>query len=64
MVAGRETMLPANVFFNIWLKEKTLCQRGGTNQSGKLLPQATYYFVLYLDIGQGVIIESDVTVVR
>jgi gliding motility-associated-like protein len=37
---------------------------GGTNQSGKLLPQGTYYFILYLDIGQGVIIESDVTVVR
>ena len=36
----------------------------GTNQSGAELPQATYYFLLNLDISEGTIIRGDVTVLK
>ena len=36
----------------------------GTNQNGQELPEATYYYILYLDIGEGVILRGDVTVIR
>ena len=37
---------------------------GGTNKKGGLLPQGTYYFVMQLDLGQGSIIEGDVTILQ
>ncbi|MCB0707514.1 MAG: gliding motility-associated C-terminal domain-containing protein [Saprospiraceae bacterium] len=36
----------------------------GTNQSGQDLPQATYYFVFRLDVGESEIIRGDITIVR
>jgi gliding motility-associated-like protein len=36
----------------------------GTTDGGKELPQGTYYYVLRLDIGQGIIYRGDVTILR
>jgi gliding motility-associated-like protein len=36
----------------------------GTNSSGKDLPQATYYYILWLDISNGDIIKGDVTILK
>lgn len=36
----------------------------GANQNGQELPEATYYYILYLDIGEGVILRGDVTIIR
>lgn len=36
----------------------------GTNQSGQLLPQATYYYILYLDRGESELIKGNVTILR
>lgn len=36
----------------------------GTNESGKELPQATYYYVLRLDIADGLILRGDVTILK
>ena len=36
----------------------------GLNLNGEPVPEATYYFVLRVDIGQGKIIRGDVTVIR
>ncbi len=36
----------------------------GTNQNGKDLPAATYYYVLRLSIGEGEIIRGDVTILK
>ena len=36
----------------------------GTNDSGKDLPQATYYYILRLDIANGDIIRGDVTLLK
>ncbi|MFK7810523.1 MAG: gliding motility-associated C-terminal domain-containing protein, partial [Saprospiraceae bacterium] len=37
---------------------------GGTNQSGNELPQGTYYYVLRLDIGAGIIYRGDITILK
>ena len=37
---------------------------GGTNQGGQLLPQGTYYYVLRLDIGNGLIYKGDMTILK
>ena len=37
---------------------------GGTNDGGDPLPEATYYYILRLDIGEGDIIRGDVTIIR
>jgi large repetitive protein len=37
---------------------------GGGNNSGQALPEGTYYYVLRLNIGEGQIVRSDVTIVR
>jgi len=36
----------------------------GTNNNGGELPQATYYYILRLDIANGIILRGDVTVLR
>lgn len=36
----------------------------GMNNQGEALPEATYYFILRLNIGEGKIIRGDVTVIR
>ena len=36
----------------------------GTNQNGQDLPQATYYYILTLDVSEGEIIRGDVTVLK
>jgi gliding motility-associated-like protein len=36
----------------------------GKTDSGKELPQGTYYYVLRLDVGQGIIYRGDVTILR
>ncbi len=36
----------------------------GTNQNGKDLPQATYYYILRLNIADGVILRGDVTILK
>ncbi len=36
----------------------------GTNQRGGPLPEATYYYILRLDLGEGMVIRGDVTVLR
>ncbi len=36
----------------------------GTNQNGQNLPEGTYYYILRLNISEGVIIRGDVTVIR
>lgn len=37
---------------------------GGTDKSGNQLAQGTYYFVLQLDLGEGVVIEGDITILQ
>lgn len=37
---------------------------GGTNQSGKELPHATYYYILRLNIADGNILRGDVTILK
>lgn len=37
---------------------------GGVDQSGNLLPQGTYYFVLRLDISNGIILKGDVSILK
>ena len=37
---------------------------GGTNQNGKELPQGTYYYILRLDIGAGIIYRGDITILK
>jgi gliding motility-associated-like protein len=37
---------------------------GGGNNNGQALPDGTYYYVLRLNIGEGQIVRSDVTIVR
>jgi gliding motility-associated-like protein len=36
----------------------------GRNQEGELLPEATYYYILRLNIGEGKILRGDVTILR
>lgn len=36
----------------------------GRNQEGELLPEATYYYILRLNIGEGEILRGDITVLR
>ena len=36
----------------------------GTNEQGNLLPAGTYYYILRLNIAEGIIIRGDVTIVR
>jgi gliding motility-associated-like protein len=36
----------------------------GTNQNGQPLPQATYYYILYLNRGESKLIKGDVTILR
>ncbi len=36
---------------------------GGTNQNGKILPQGTYYYILRLSVGEGVIFRGWLTIV-
>lgn len=36
----------------------------GTNQSGQDLPEATYYYLLRLNISEGEILKGDITIVR
>ena len=36
----------------------------GTNQNGQELPQATYYYILTLDVSEGEIIRGDITVLK
>lgn len=36
----------------------------GTNQNGDLLPEGTYYYIMYLNISEQEIIRGDVTIVR
>ncbi|MBK8564881.1 MAG: gliding motility-associated C-terminal domain-containing protein [Saprospiraceae bacterium] len=36
----------------------------GTNKNGKDLPQATYYYILRLNIADGVILRGDVTILK
>ncbi|MEM6964999.1 MAG: gliding motility-associated C-terminal domain-containing protein [Bacteroidota bacterium] len=36
----------------------------GTNNSGKPLPEGTYYYILRLDFAEGIIIKGDVTILR
>ena len=45
----------AKPYFNDW---------GGQNQNGQALPQATYYFLLNLDIGEGKILKGDITILK
>ena len=57
------------IFFNRWgdiihQAKPYLNDWGGTNSSGKTLPQGTYYYVLRLDINRGEIIKGDVTILR
>jgi gliding motility-associated-like protein len=57
------------IIFNRWgdiifRQENYQNDWSGTNQQGQLLPEATYYFILRLDIGQGLILKGDVTVIR
>ncbi|MCB0632575.1 MAG: gliding motility-associated C-terminal domain-containing protein [Lewinella sp.] len=63
--------LPDNelIIFNRWgdivfRQENYYNDWSGTNQNGQLLPEATYYYVLRLNIGEGAIIKGDVTVIR
>jgi gliding motility-associated-like protein len=37
---------------------------GGENQNGQPLPVSTYYYILRLDIGEGKIIQGDVTILK
>jgi len=37
---------------------------GGTNTSGKELPQGTYYYILRLDITERLILKGDVTILK
>lgn len=37
---------------------------GGEGKDGKLLPEGTYYYVLRLDISEGIILRGDITIVR
>ncbi len=37
---------------------------GGTDQNGRALPQGTYYYVLRISLGEGIIYRGDVTVLR
>jgi len=36
----------------------------GSGQNGKILPQGTYYYVLRLNLGEGVVYKGDITVLR
>ena len=36
----------------------------GTNEQGNMLPAGTYYYILRLNIAEGIIIRGDVTIVR
>lgn len=45
----------AQPYFNDW---------SGVDNKGKELPQGTYYYVLRLDIANGVILKGDVTIIR
>ncbi len=36
----------------------------GTNNAGKALPQGTYYYVIWLDLANGVLYRGDVTILR
>ncbi len=37
---------------------------GGSGQNGKIVPQGTYYYVLRLNLGEGVVYKGDITVLR
>lgn len=37
---------------------------GGTNQNGKPLPEGTYYYILRLDLAEGIVLKGDVTILR
>jgi|GEM_PF-5789649 len=57
------------IFYNRWgdiVHESMPYQNdwGGTSKNGSALAQGTYYFVLQLDLGNGDIIEGDVTILQ
>jgi len=39
-------------------------QWGGEGKDGSLLPEGTYYYILRLDISEGIILRGDITIVR
>ena len=50
-----DTVYTARPYQNNW---------AGNNQSGRKLPQGTYYYILKLDLNEGLIVKGDITVVR
>jgi len=36
----------------------------GSDAKGKLVPEGTYYYVLRLNLGEGIVYKGDVTVLR
>ena len=36
----------------------------GQSRDGRKLPDGTYYYVLYLDVSEGMVYKGDVTVLR
>ncbi|MEL7119801.1 MAG: gliding motility-associated C-terminal domain-containing protein, partial [Bacteroidota bacterium] len=68
---GAEDFYPDNelIIFNRWgdivyQKKPYVNNWNGTTDSGENLPDGTYYYILRLDIANGVILRGDVTIIR
>lgn len=57
------------IIFNRWMdvvyeSEPYQNEWRGTNNSGQDLPAGTYYYILRLDLAEGIILRGDVTIIR
>ncbi len=60
---------PELIVFNRWgdvvySDESYQNNWGGTSNNGKELPEATYYYIIRVNIGEGVIYRGDITILR
>ena len=62
---GKQELIVVNRWGDmVYTAKPYLNDWNGTNQAGKDLPPGTYYYVLRLDVGEGIIYRGDITILR